>query len=159
MNKDAFFNVIKLVFIFIITQITDFPAKIQILIGVATVHKQKIVMALLVRNLSLFNGNTRRFIASLQQAQRHKATTPINLGVMFVPQQVSFIIMILFTWKCLFFSTCNYNTISKSFQEAWVVERMGKFSRILNPGLNFLIPFIDEIKYVQSLKVITMQSS
>lgn len=37
-------------------------------------------------------------------------------------------------------------------QEAWVVERMGKFNRILQPGLNFLIPVVDKVKYVQSLK-------
>lgn len=29
---------------------------------------------------------------------------------------------------------------------------MGKFRRILEPGLNFLIPFLDRIGYVQSLK-------
>lgn len=29
---------------------------------------------------------------------------------------------------------------------------MGKFCRILEPGLNFLIPFLDRIGYVQSLK-------
>ena len=33
---------------------------------------------------------------------------------------------------------------------------MGKYSRILNPGLNFLIPVIDRIKYVQSLKEIAI---
>lgn len=33
---------------------------------------------------------------------------------------------------------------------------MGKYSRILNPGLNFLIPIIDRIKYVQSLKEIAI---
>lgn len=37
-------------------------------------------------------------------------------------------------------------------QEAWVVERMGKFYKILEPGLNLLFPFIDSIRYVQSLK-------
>jgi len=37
-------------------------------------------------------------------------------------------------------------------QTAWVVERMGKFSRILPPGLAILIPFIDRIAYVKSLK-------
>lgn len=36
--------------------------------------------------------------------------------------------------------------------QAWIVERMGKFRRILEPGLNFLIPFLDRIGYVQSLK-------
>ncbi|XP_050185540.1 stomatin-like protein 2, mitochondrial isoform X2 [Myiozetetes cayanensis] len=33
---------------------------------------------------------------------------------------------------------------------------MGKFHRILEPGLNFLIPFLDRIRYVQSLKEIVI---
>ncbi len=37
-------------------------------------------------------------------------------------------------------------------QTAWVVERMGKFNRILEPGLAILIPFLDRIAYVKSLK-------
>lgn len=41
-------------------------------------------------------------------------------------------------------------------QEAWVVERMGKFSRILEPGLNLLLPVIDRVRYVQSLKEIAI---
>lgn len=35
-------------------------------------------------------------------------------------------------------------------QEAWVVERMGRFHRILELGLNVLIPVLDRIQYVQS---------
>ncbi|XP_066252274.1 stomatin-like protein 2, mitochondrial [Euwallacea similis] len=58
---------------------------------------------------------------------RHKSYTPINTVIMFVPQQ-----------------------------EAWIVERMGKFHRILAPGLNILIPIADRIKYVQSLKEIAV---
>ncbi|KAK5051443.1 hypothetical protein LTR84_003095 [Exophiala bonariae] len=37
-------------------------------------------------------------------------------------------------------------------QTAWIVERMGKFNRILDPGLAILMPVIDRIAYVQSLK-------
>lgn len=37
-------------------------------------------------------------------------------------------------------------------QTAWIVERMGKFSRILQPGLAIMIPFLDRIAYVRSLK-------
>ncbi|XP_074992195.1 stomatin-like protein 2, mitochondrial isoform X3 [Calonectris borealis] len=55
------------------------------------------------------------------------SSLPVNIGVLFVPQQ-----------------------------EAWVVERMGKFHRILEPGLNFLIPLLDRIRYVQSLKEIVI---
>lgn len=37
-------------------------------------------------------------------------------------------------------------------QTAWIVERMGKFNRILAPGLAILWPFLDRIAYVKSLK-------
>jgi len=50
----------------------------------------------------------------------------------------------------------NYGINFVPQQEAWVVERMGKFNKILEPGLNFLIPGIDKIKYVQSLKEIAI---
>lgn len=58
---------------------------------------------------------------------RLKSSTPMNTVVMFVPQQ-----------------------------EAWVVERMGKYFRVLDPGLNIMIPVIDRVKYVQSLKEIAI---
>ncbi|XP_061590398.1 stomatin-like protein 2, mitochondrial [Cololabis saira] len=59
--------------------------------------------------------------------QRWASSLPMNTVVLFVPQQ-----------------------------EAWVVERMGRFHRILQPGLNFLIPILDRIRYVQSLKEIVI---
>lgn len=37
-----------------------------------------------------------------------------------------------------------------------MIERMGRFHRILEPGLNFLIPIVDKIKYVNSLKEIAI---
>lgn len=33
---------------------------------------------------------------------------------------------------------------------------MGKFHRILEPGLNILLPVVDRVKYVQSLKEIAI---
>ncbi|XP_026157366.1 stomatin-like protein 2, mitochondrial isoform X1 [Mastacembelus armatus] len=59
--------------------------------------------------------------------QRWASRLPMNTVVLFVPQQ-----------------------------EAWVVERMGRFHRILEPGLNLLIPILDRIRYVQSLKEIVI---
>lgn len=46
------------------------------------------------------------------------------------------------------------NTIIKFVpqQTAYVVERMGKFHKILQPGMAVLIPVLDKITYVQSLK-------
>ena len=41
-------------------------------------------------------------------------------------------------------------------QNAWVVERLGKYLGTLTPGLNFLIPFIDRVAYKHSLKEITL---
>lgn len=65
----------------------------------------------------------RNIVLNAARHTRERHTTPINTVLMFVPQQ-----------------------------EAWVVERMGKFSRILEPGLNILLPIVDRVRYVQSLK-------
>lgn len=43
-------------------------------------------------------------------------------------------------------------------QSAWVVERLGKFHAVLNPGLNFIIPFIDRVAYRHSLKEIPLDT-
>ncbi|KAI1452229.1 hypothetical protein F4805DRAFT_43012 [Annulohypoxylon moriforme] len=42
-------------------------------------------------------------------------------------------------------------------QTAWIVERMGKFHRILEPGLAVLVPFLDRISYVKSLKEVAIE--
>jgi len=54
---------------------------------------------------------------------RSQASTPVNLGIVIVPQQT-----------------------------AYVVERFGRFHGVLEPGLHFLIPVVDVIAYVHSLK-------
>jgi regulator of protease activity HflC (stomatin/prohibitin superfamily) len=41
-------------------------------------------------------------------------------------------------------------------QNAWVVERLGKYHATLAPGLNFLLPFIDRAAYRHSLKEIPL---
>jgi regulator of protease activity HflC (stomatin/prohibitin superfamily) len=41
-------------------------------------------------------------------------------------------------------------------QNAWVVERLGKFNAILEPGLNFIVPFIDRVAYRHSLKEVPL---
>ncbi|VDP18437.1 unnamed protein product [Soboliphyme baturini] len=42
-------------------------------------------------------------------------------------------------------------------QEAWVIERMGRFHRVLEPGFNLLMPIIDKIAYIQSLKELAIE--
>ena len=41
-------------------------------------------------------------------------------------------------------------------QNAWVVERLGKYHSSLTPGLNFLVPFVDKVAYKHSLKEIPL---
>ena len=41
-------------------------------------------------------------------------------------------------------------------QEAWVVERLGKFNASLTPGLNFVVPFVDNVIQKHSLKEIPL---
>ena len=41
-------------------------------------------------------------------------------------------------------------------QNAWVVERLGKYDRTLTPGLSFLVPFVDRVAYKHSLKEVPL---
>ncbi|WP_119154282.1 SPFH domain-containing protein [Caldimonas tepidiphila] len=41
-------------------------------------------------------------------------------------------------------------------QNAWVLERLGKYHGTLTPGLNFIVPFVDRIAYKHSLKEIPL---
>jgi len=63
-----------------------------------------------------------------QSSYFQRPSLPINTVIKFVPQQT-----------------------------AWVVERMGKFQRVLEPGIAVLIPGIDRIAYVKSLKENAME--
>jgi regulator of protease activity HflC (stomatin/prohibitin superfamily) len=56
------------------------------------------------------------------------------------------------------FKTLPVNTVVKFVpqQEAWIVERMGKYNQTLEGGLAILVPFLDSITYVHSLKEVTI---
>jgi regulator of protease activity HflC (stomatin/prohibitin superfamily) len=41
-------------------------------------------------------------------------------------------------------------------QNAYVVERLGKFHEVLQPGINFIIPFFDRVAYQHSLKEVAL---
>lgn len=43
-------------------------------------------------------------------------------------------------------------------QNAWVVERLGKFHSVLTPGLNIIIPLIDRVAYKHSLKEVPLDT-
>ena len=79
----------------------------------------------MLRTVNLQNTRLLKHIVNHASRQvRHRSGgLPMNTVILFVPQQ-----------------------------EAWIVERFGKYQRVLQPGLNFLLPIIDSVKYVQSLK-------
>ncbi|KAI1814281.1 SPFH domain/Band 7 family protein [Poronia punctata] len=72
---------------------------------------------------SLLPSSSSGLLGSIPPSYFQRPSLPANTIIRFVPQQT-----------------------------AWIVERMGKFSRILEPGLAILVPFIDRIAYVKSLK-------
>jgi regulator of protease activity HflC (stomatin/prohibitin superfamily) len=41
-------------------------------------------------------------------------------------------------------------------QHAWVIERLGRFHAVLEPGLNFVIPFVDRLAYRHDLREIPL---
>jgi regulator of protease activity HflC (stomatin/prohibitin superfamily) len=41
-------------------------------------------------------------------------------------------------------------------QNAWVVEKLGKYDRTLTPGLKFVIPFVERVAYKHSLKEVPL---
>ena len=41
-------------------------------------------------------------------------------------------------------------------QHAWVVERLGRFDRVLSPGLSFVVPFVERVAYRHLLKEIPL---
>ena len=41
-------------------------------------------------------------------------------------------------------------------QHAWIVERLGRFHAVLQPGLNFVIPFVDRLAYRHDLREIPL---
>ena len=47
---------------------------------------------------------------------------------------------------------CAQGLVVVPQQAAYIVERFGKFQKIMDPGLNFLVPLVHRIPYVYSLK-------
>ncbi|MET0349083.1 MAG: SPFH domain-containing protein [Rhizobacter sp.] len=41
-------------------------------------------------------------------------------------------------------------------QNAWVVEKLGKYDRTLTPGLKFVLPFVERVAYKHSLKEVPL---
>lgn len=59
------------------------------------------------------------------------------------------VVVALFLWQCV-------KVVPQ--QQAWVVERLGKFHATLSPGLNVIIPFVDRVAYRHTLKEVPLDT-
>jgi len=73
-----------------------------------------------------------------------------DAGMTFIPLTIAFVVLAV----CIMF--LGIRIVPQ--QQGWVVERLGKFHTVLEPGLNFIIPLIDKIAYRHSLKEIPLDT-
>jgi len=60
---------------------------------------------------------------------------------------IIFVVALVFVFKTI-------NVVPQ--QNAWVVERLGKYHATLAPGMNIVVPFVDRVAYKHSLKEIPL---
>ncbi|MEN2498254.1 MAG: Stomatin-like protein 2, mitochondrial [Marteilia pararefringens] len=78
--------------------------------------------------LRRISSSSSKLLATSATGARLAPRRHLHLGLLFVPQQ-----------------------------QCWVIERFGKFNRLLSPGLNWAIPLVETIAYKQSLKEIIIE--
>jgi regulator of protease activity HflC (stomatin/prohibitin superfamily) len=63
-------------------------------------------------------------------------------------------IAIILAVVAIFFIQQTFKIVPQ--QNAWVVERLGRYDRTLTPGLQFVLPFIERVAYKHSLKEVPL---
>ena len=71
-----------------------------------------------------------------------------------IPQTQPYAVWIFFLAVIAVFVIEGVRIVPQQF--AWVVERLGKFHTVLEPGLNLIIPFMDRVAYQHSLKEVPL---
>ena len=78
----------------------------------------------------------------------------ITIAAAFFPPTKNYAVYIFFIAIVAVFIVEGVRIVPQ--QQAWVVERLGRFYAILEPGLNLIIPFFDRVAYEHSLKEVPL---
>ena len=78
------------------------------------------------------------------------AVVILTVVAFFFPPTQSFAIPIFLLGAVIVFIVEGVRVVPQ--QSAWVVERLGRFHKVLEPGLNIIVPFVDRVQYRHSLK-------
>lgn len=78
----------------------------------------------------------------------------VSVAAAFVPATEKYAVWIFFLAVVVAFVMEGVRIVPQQF--AYVVERFGRFHAILEPGLNLIIPFLDRVAYMHSLKEVPL---
>jgi len=78
----------------------------------------------------------------------------ISIAAAFFPATERYSVWIFFIAVVVAFVVEGVRIVPQQY--AYVVERLGRFQAVLEPGLNLIIPFMDRIAYMHSLKEVPL---
>ena len=78
----------------------------------------------------------------------------LSLGTWFATGTVKYAVWVFFIAAVVAFTMEGVRIVPQ--QSAYVIERLGRFHGVLDPGLNLIIPFLDRLAYVHSLKEVPL---
>ena len=78
----------------------------------------------------------------------------VSIAAAFFPATERYAVWIFFLAVVVAFVMEGVRIVPQQF--AYVVERFGRFHAILEPGLNLIIPFLDRVAYMHSLKEVPL---
>jgi len=78
----------------------------------------------------------------------------VSIAAAFIPATERYAVWIFFIAVIVAFVVEGVRIVPQQF--AYVIERLGKFHASLEPGLNIIIPFMDRVAYIHSLKEVPL---
>ena len=78
----------------------------------------------------------------------------VSIAAAFFPATERYSVWIFFIAVVVAFVVEGVRIVPQQY--AYVVERLGRFHAVLEPGLNLIIPFMDRLAYMHSLKEVPL---